>query len=698
MRAFAAAVLLFSSSGCLGQFTPLGDPLALANTSKPLDDGGFSLEDKLVPCNNKLVLIDLDSDKSFKDFPPQFTLQKCGTSAASQRIQTWAYNPDVSFQISLLSPPPYLFVPDGTCIDQGGVTVNVSVYPWHCRDPNDVAHSNQWWEVDAEKRRLLSLAQSSKYNPAGESFCLTAGVPGQEAKLEVGLVMTLCDDANDAQAFVFADDGSGTGTIRHDPTGLCVDAGVIGRAVTWNGAQWSSTRIKPQACPDSGNPALLPRDRVGAYTVGTTKIGGNPAAGDRLLVIGGDDQSNNVYHSDNCGVTWYCFDGEEPWTVAGKSYAPILTLTALPGEPLIMGGGFDNTAGGGRRLSSQLYYSYDGGAGTWLQTYDLPLPGVFPGMLAQDRSTVYLFGNVSTGYAVWALDESTYNTTGWSLIPGSAGGSGGDVGRRLYIQGAVSGGCFFATDANPGELWAGQRDPSLSPLTSSSDFFTAVAATGPWVKGSAPWAPRSSAAVVLSNDRRTAVVAGGVVFEGGVPTGETLADAWAVDASVCLLGANGAVCSGHGTPSLDTVTCACDVGYTGSPVCDLPSSTPSKSLSSSPAPSAAATASNSLAPPAPAPAAGGGSAAGKPAPLSSGAAAALSLGVIAAALGGGVWAWAAFGGGGPTLARWARSAAAWTGAHSNAAGERASLLKQRTPLSPQAAALRLGSSGGFASQ
>ena len=684
LRALAAAFLL---SPAAGQFigVPLGDPLALANTSKPLD--GFSLEDKLVPCNGKLVLIDLDSDQSFTDFPPQMTLQKCGSSAASQAIQTFAYNPDVSFQLSLLAPPPYLFV-DGTCIDQGGVTINVSVYPWHCRDPYDSAHSNQWWNVDAANRRLLSLARSSRYNPNGDKFCLTAGMPGQEAKLEVGLVMTLCDSANDAQAFVFVDAGGGTGTLRHDPTGLCVDAGVIGRTVTWNGAKWSSARIKPQACPDSGNPALLPRDRVGTYTVGTTKIGGDPAAGDRLLVIGGDDQSNNVYWSDNCGTTWYCFDGKEPWTEAGKSFAPILTLAALPGEPLIMGGGLDNTPGGGFRLSQELYYAYDGGAGTWQRAYDLPLPGVFPGMLAQDRDTVYLFGNASTGFAVWALDESTYNTTGWSLLPGSAGGSGGDVGRRLYIQGAVSGGCFFATDANPGELWAGQRDPSLPPITSSSDFFTAAAATGPWVRGTGRWAPRSSAAVALTSDRRTAVVAGGVVFVQGAPTGEALTDAWAVNASVCLLGANGRVCSGHGTPSLDTVTCACDVGFTGSPACDPPSATPSLSLSSSPAPSAAAaTASASRAPGAPA---GGGSReVSKPAPLPPGAAAALALGVIAAALGGGAWAWATYGGGGPTLARWARSAAAWAGVGSSApAGERASLLKQRAPLSPQAAAQR----------
>jgi putative hemolysin len=38
----------------------------------------------------------------------------------------------------------------------------------------------------------------------------------------------LCDDASDAQDFLFSDEtGSGSGTIIHEPSGLCVDAGVI---------------------------------------------------------------------------------------------------------------------------------------------------------------------------------------------------------------------------------------------------------------------------------------------------------------------------------------------------------------------------------------------------------------------------------------------------------------------------------------
>ena len=60
-----AAALLICATLARAQFQQLGDPLALINTSKPLPPDNFSVDDKLVPCNNDLVLIDLDSDKSF---------------------------------------------------------------------------------------------------------------------------------------------------------------------------------------------------------------------------------------------------------------------------------------------------------------------------------------------------------------------------------------------------------------------------------------------------------------------------------------------------------------------------------------------------------------------------------------------------------------------------------------------------------
>ena len=264
-------------------FSPLGDGLAFANTSKPED--GFSIQDKLVPCNGNLVLIDLDSDASFKDFPPAFTLQVCGSSAAAQRIQQFAVDP-VWGQVSLVSPPPYLF--PQTCLDGGGTKTNTSVYPWLCRDASQDFHSNQRWTFSGDRVFLNSSTKKYPLPPGG--MCIAAGLPGQAPVLEAGLVMAPCDPANDAsQSFSLFEDG----TIRH-ASGLCVDAGVIGRTLTWDGATWRSARISPKACPTAGNPALLPRDRIGAYTVGRTAIPGDPANGDRLLVVGGDDTSNNV--------------------------------------------------------------------------------------------------------------------------------------------------------------------------------------------------------------------------------------------------------------------------------------------------------------------------------------------------------------------------------------------------------------------
>ena len=565
LAASLAAALSLAPSAA--QFASLvGDALALANTSKPGD--GFSVQDKLLPCNGGLVLVDLDSDVAANNCvppacPPPATLQQCSTSAAARRIQQWtrrAAGPGLALaQISLAAPPPYFFVGDGTCLDQGGAFVGSFAYGWHCRNPTDPAHSNQWWTISADGR-LYSNATAPKY-VAG--LCLTAGSPGVAPLLEVELTMQPCDGADDAQAFAFSE---ADGTLRHVSTGLCVDAGVIGRTVTWDGEAWSSRRIIPHACPDAGNPALLPRDRVGTYTVGRTKIGGDPTKGDRLIVIGGDDASNNVYVSDNCGADWTCFDGDQPWTVFGMSFAPVLTLDALPGAPLIMAGGLANSVGGGAAPSSALYYALDGGAGTWLRGYDLPFAGVFPGAIAQDRSSVYVFGGAASGFAVWSVDESNYNTSGFAQIPGSAFAQGADVGRREYVRGTRSGGCWVASDFSPGDLWAAQRT-SGAPIASSNAVFVARAATGPWARFTAPWAPRASAAVVLSKDGTQVFVAGGVGFAGGAPTGESFSDVWVVDARVCLLASNGAVCGGHGAANLSDVSCSCDAAWSGDDRC-----------------------------------------------------------------------------------------------------------------------------------
>jgi hypothetical protein len=341
-----------------------------------------------------------------------------------------------------------------------------------------------------------------------------------------------------------------------------------------------------------------------------------------------------------------------------------------------MAGGFDNTFSS-VVLTLSLYFTFDGGASTWLRGDDLPFTGVFPGALTQDRRAVYVFGGQDEGFAVWSVDLTNYNTTGLTMIPGSAYAQGADVGRRVYIRGAISGGCFFATDFSPGVLWGAQ--PRVPAVSSSKQFSVASSAAGPWTTfaDKAPWAPRASAAVVSSRDGFMAYVAGGVDFADGVPTGGVLTDAWAVDAEVCLLGGNGEVCSGHGVPSLDTVTCACDPGYDRTPTCDGP-------LSTSPTLSPSATRTATLSPSA----TRRGTTTGPPGGLSPGAAAGVAVATLAVVgLGAGLWV-AKFGGAHALTELVKRAGLGGAGA-----GEKASLLRapgrgSPQPLSAAAAAAR----------
>ena len=153
---------------------------------------------------------------------------------------------------------------------------------------------------------------------------------------------------------------------------------------------------------------------------------------------------------------------------------------------------------------------------------------------------------------------------GWKQIPGALDGADG---RKVFIRGTQPGsGCWFSTDYLAEDLWV-FFEPAVQ---STNAFFTSPSAIGPWTNWSAiglfaPWSPRASAAVASSHRATVAWVASGMKFIDGNPVfGSGLGDVWQVDAGICLLGpANGKVCSGAGTPNLDSVTCACDVGASG---------------------------------------------------------------------------------------------------------------------------------------
>ena len=86
--------------------------------------------------------------------------------------------------------------------------------------------------------------------------------------------------------------------------------------------------------------------------------------------------------------------------------------------------------------------------------------------------------------------------------------------------------------------------------------------------GTAPWAARGSAVVTPSEDQTKAWVGGGFNFYSGVVEKPTHGDLWTVDATVCLLGANGAQCSGHALDvDLDNLVCNCLPNWAGDDRC-----------------------------------------------------------------------------------------------------------------------------------
>ena len=76
----------------------------------------------------------------------------------------------------------------------------------------------------------------------------------------------------------------------------------LGTALQYNNNTnvWTGYAISAAACPDPNQPPapLVPRDS--GYTVGIIWDKGQ-GGGDRLVVLGGDQDENNVYYSDDCG-------------------------------------------------------------------------------------------------------------------------------------------------------------------------------------------------------------------------------------------------------------------------------------------------------------------------------------------------------------------------------------------------------------
>lgn len=321
------------------------------------------------------------------------------------------------------------------------------------------------------------------------------------------------------------------------------------------GATWTSTRITALPCPDPGNPPLIPRSVLNGYTVGVATVGGVS----RLIILDGEEYDNNLFYSDDCGVTWLCYDSDQPWSTSGRSYSTVLQIphAVVPGAPLIMGGGVQPDP---YQLLSDLYYNVNGGVEGWQTAYDLPDQPVWPGQLALEASRLVFFSDNAS--AVYALDDTSYNTSGFVLLPGAT--SEGSFGRRLWVSGAVSGGCWVSTDYNAGELWV----LPTGVIENTNLFSTAASAEGPWrAPLAAPWEPRAAAAFALSLDGGSLFYGGGIKYEFDTPTAQTFGDVWQISPGVCLLGVDGTLCTLHGTPEIDTVTCDCVLNWAGDELC-----------------------------------------------------------------------------------------------------------------------------------
>jgi hypothetical protein len=265
------------------------------------------------------------------------------------------------------------------------------------------------------------------------------------------------------------------------------------------GAQWSKTNMTNlNTCANGVN--IFPRDA--GYVVGVTR---SPVApGDRLLVLGGDDVEDNVYSSDDCGLSWSCTDRTNSslganWAWDPREY-PALVQTAgiFPGDPIILAGGivdggmvtvalFNSTDGGqtwARPTCSDLSNCQQdcvstgnfectlpfpdpddpvlgprgncGNTSNWQSCYVLPDLPVFPGAMATDWNNLWMFLEPDDDGMVWRLGADNY-ASGFQLMPGWRFGG---MGRKVFVKGLSASGQGTSRSCQPPqERNSGQYEP-----------------------------------------------------------------------------------------------------------------------------------------------------------------------------------------------------------------------------------------------
>lgn len=267
-----------------------------------------------------------------------------------------------------------------------------------------------------------------------------------------------------------------------------------------------------------------------------------------------------------------CYPGTNPWSTSGLALATVMQVpkngnwefNSISNGVLNFGGVNYNPTDNDPYTKTAMYYSGNGFQYSTLQTTLPNLPAnnesvVWPGMVASDGQNLYFFGDDTfDGWpnAVWKLDSNTFSYGGpWTkLSNGETSLSAVPKARYFYMAGSTSGGCWFSNDYHAGATW-GNPDGE----TWSTDLWYTSMDLMSWRMGpvNAPWAPRAASGWTQSGDLTKAYLVGGMEFVAGVPDGNTFSDAWSMDASVCLYGDNGQVCSGNGNPDLTQIVCNC---------------------------------------------------------------------------------------------------------------------------------------------
>ena len=211
-------------------------------------------------------------------------------------------------------------------------------------------------------------------------------------------------------------------------------------------AMWTNAEITMDN-PPCATGQLYPRDS--GFVVGLTV---NPSGLDRLIIIGGSDNENNIYFSDDCGLNWMC-ESSTDWPFDPRDYAPIVhTDSIFPGDPVIFAGGIVDIG----LPTSGMFQSFDSGmnwsrpvcesssgcndnlpepdpVGTcnddvnpnnWQMCYMLPDVPLFPGAIATDWDNLWMWLEPDDDGILWRLGSDNYGTTGWEQSSARWGGFG----------------------------------------------------------------------------------------------------------------------------------------------------------------------------------------------------------------------------------------------------------------------------------